>query len=165
MKTLTIGSTSINITECTRMRDLKRGFYLEIKIPEDTVNIDELKTIFKDNKQTIAITEADGTTNLYEGFQLLSTLSLEDGFYYVCQACTSEIEAQLSIAQNTINAQAQIIESQAQQVTSLEEATVVQMATIDNLLLDVIPAVIADAVTAAVADALASNSTTPEVVE
>lgn len=182
MMNLTIGNTTITINSCTRMRDHKRGFYLDIKIPKDSISMDELSTLLDGNEQTITVTDGENVS-AYNGFKQLSNLSLENGVYTVCQVCTSEIEAQLSIAQNKvaeqakaleatamvvnqqteiISAQAETIAAQGEQVMGLEEAAVVQMSTIDSLLLDVIPAVIADAVTAAVADALASNSATDE---
>lgn len=123
---LSIGSTIIEITRCTRMRDQRRGFYLDIEIPEDNIGMDELKALFKDNQETILVTEDDGNTNMYMGFALLSCLSLENGVYRVAQACVSEIEAQLSMTQNKIAVQDSIIEAQAQQIISLEEQSMVQ---------------------------------------
>lgn len=221
---ITIGNTTIAITSCTRMRDLKRGFYLDIKIPKDSISMDELSALLDGNTETIYVIDGENES-AYNGFKMLSTLSLEDGVYQVCQACTSEIEAQLSIAQNkvaeqakeleatkqVVNQQAEIITAQGEvisnqgaviesqgetiatqqkaiedqvtalaeqaatiaeqgetitaqteQVMVLEEASVMQMSTIDSLLLEVIPAVITDAVTVAVAEALASTSTTDE---
>lgn len=192
MMNLTIGNTTIAINSCTRMRDTKRGFYLDIKIPKDSISMDELSTLLDGNTETIFVIDDAENESAYNGFKMLSNLSLENGVYTVCQACTSEIEAQLSIAQNkvteqakaledtnrvvaqqietivqqgnTIDRQSEIITAQAEQVMMLEETAVVQMSTIDSLLLDIIPAVIADAVTTAVADALASNSTAGEPV-
>lgn len=62
---------------------------------------------------------------------------------------------------NTITTQGKSIEEQKAQVAVLEETSLMQTATLESLLLEVIPIVIAEAV----AEALASNSTTPEVAE
>ena len=162
---LTIGSTTIAITNCVRRRDTKRGFYLDIEIPEEAISMDELKSLFKDNEQSITVTEAEGKTNVYYGFKLLSALSLEDGVYHVAQACTSEIEAQLSMAQNKVDEQNAVIEGQAAQVALLEEMSAVQISTIDSLLLEVLPAIIEESVTASVEKALEKNSATNQVEE
>ena len=194
MMNLTIGSTIVEITSCTRMRDTKRGFYLEIKIPKDNISMDALSALLDGNEQPITVTDGENVS-VYNGFKMRSNLSLENGVYTVYQACTSEIEAQLSVAQNRvaeqekaleitkqlltaqaevitaqgnkiieqgvlIDEQSALIDEQSEQVLFLEEASTVQMTTIDSLLLDIIPAVVADAVRVAVADALESNSTT-----
>lgn len=231
MKTLTIGSTTFEITSCTRMRDLKRGFFLDIKIPQASISMDELCALLKDNEQTITVTDGENVS-AYNGFKLLSNFSLEDGVYHVCQACTSEIEAQLSVAQNkvaeqaaalaatqqvvdqqaqTISAQAntiaeqgntivaqgetitaqqkaieeqgttlaeqantiveqgntiaeqtETIAAQAEQVVMLEEASVMQTMTLESLMLEVLPDLMASTVEEAVARALATNPTTDD---
>lgn len=127
MKTLTIGSTSFEITSCTRMRDLKRGFFLEIKIPQESISMDELCALLKDNEQTITVTDGENVS-AYNGFKLLSNFSLEDGVYHVCQACTSEIEAQLSVAQNKVAEQAKALEA-TQQVVNQQAETISAQAT------------------------------------
>lgn len=162
---LTIGSTTIEITDCTRMRDTKRGFYLDLQIPKENIGMEELYSLLDDCTENIVITDNEGAVIEYMGFKTLGSFACEDGVYKVAQVCTSEYEAQLSLAQNMIAEQAQVINAQAEQVMGLEEATLLQMSTIDSLLLDIIPAVIADAVAVAVAEALASNSTNKSVVE
>lgn len=108
---LTIDTTTLEITSCTRMRDVQRGFYLDIKIPKGSVTMDELEQLFDGNEETIIVTDNDGNESAYNGFKLLSNLSLENGIYRVCQACTSEIEAQLSIAQNKVAEQEKALEA------------------------------------------------------
>lgn len=107
---LRIGNTTIEITSCVRMRDVKRGFYLDIKIPKDNSSMDALIDLLDGNEETIYVTDAAGNESAYNGFKMLSNLSLENGVYQVCQVCTSEIEAQLSIAQNKIAEQATALE-------------------------------------------------------
>lgn len=127
MKTLTIGSKTFEITSCVRMRDVKRGFYLDIKIPQASISMDELCALLKDNEQTITVTEGENVS-AYNGFKLLSNFSLEDGVYHVCQACTSEIEAQLSVAQNKVAEQAKALEA-TQQVVNQQAETITAQAT------------------------------------
>ena len=80
----------------------------------------------------------------------------------VITAQDNELKAHAKV----ITEQNAVIEQQTALVGALEETSVIQMATIESLLLEVIPAVITDTVTIAVAEALASNSTTdPEVAE
>lgn len=183
MITLTIGSKSFPITSYTKKRDVKRGFYLDLYIPQTSIGMDELFNLLNNNEENIVITEADGTENIFMGFRELAAISCEGGVYNVAQVCTSEYEAQLSLAQNKINEQDNVISTmqgvidaqdnelkahanvitqqdvvikqQTEQVAVLEETSIMQMETLESLLLEVIPAVIADTV----AEALASNST------
>lgn len=118
MSTLTIGSNLIEIISCTRMRDVQRGFYLDIKIPKGVVTLDELETLFDGNEEPILVVDGDGNENTYIGFKELSSLSLEKGVYRVCQVCTSEYEAQLSLAQSKLNQQETLI---SQMKSTIEE--------------------------------------------
>jgi hypothetical protein len=111
MTTLTIGSTTIEITSCTKRRDVKRGFYLDLYIPQANIGMDELFSLLNNNEENIIITEADGTESVYVGFKQLGALSCEAGVYNVAQVCTSEYEAQLSLAQNKLVEQNKVIES------------------------------------------------------
>lgn len=158
MKTLTIGSTTLEITSCTRKRDTQRGFFLELTIPHASMGMDDLYALLSGNTEDIVVTDEDGTTNVYRGFKETGSFALEGGFYKIAQVCTSEYEAQLSLAQTRITEQNAVIENQNANILGLEEMDVMQMTTIDSLLLEVIPTVIADAVTVAVAEALGSNS-------
>lgn len=158
MKTLTIGSKTIEITSCTRKRDTQKGFFLELTIPKESMGMDELYALLDGNTEDIVIVDADGTENIYRGFKETGSFALEGGFYKIAQVCTSEYEAQLSLAQTRITEQNAVIDGQSADILALGEMDVMQMTTIDSLLLEVIPTVIADAVTVAVAEALGSNS-------
>jgi uncharacterized coiled-coil protein SlyX len=186
MTTLTIGSKSFPITSYTKKRDTKRGFYLDLYIPQESIGMDELFNLLNNNEETIVITTSDGTENIFNGFKELAAISCEGGVYNVAQVCTSEYEAQLSLAQSkiaeqdavitemngvitaqdneikahakVITEQNEIIGQQTELVAVLEETSAMQMSTIESLLLEVIPAVIADTV----AEALASNSPSVE---
>lgn len=155
---LTIGNTNIEILSCTKKRDVKRGFFLDLFIPQASIGMDELFALLNNNEENIVITDDEGKVSTYVGFRQLGALSCEDGIYNVAQVCTSEYEAQLSLAQNKIAEQDAIIEAQTEQVAVLEETSAMQMSTLESLLLEVIPAVIADTV----AEALASNSAEAE---
>lgn len=158
MKTLTIGSTTLEITSCTRKRDTQRGFFLDLVVPKESMGMDELYALLSGNTEPIVVVDADGTENTYIGFKETGSFALEGGSYHVAQICTSEYEAQLSLAQTKIAEQDAVIETQTANIMALEEMNMMQLSTIDSLLLEVIPAVI----TETIAEALASNST-PEV--
>lgn len=235
MKTLTIGSTSLELTSFGKRWDKASGVYAEIMIPTTAISHDDLKALFVDNQHDLIVTEEDGSTETYSGYAELNEIREKGGVYTVIQYCTgtamhllnearkqiTEQQATIGGMQNTINTQAaaimaheetiasqatvitaqgqtiasqsteinnltntvneqnavitaqgetittqsETIAAQSEQVTMLEESSVIQTATIDSLLLEIIPAVIADAVTVAVAEALASNSTTEESTE
>lgn len=107
---LTIGSNVIDAVSCTRMRDLQRGFYLDIKILRSVIGMDELAAIFDGNTEPIYVLEGE-LPNEYRGFKTLSNLSLENGIYHIIQTCTSEIEAQLSMVQNKSAEQDTVIQA------------------------------------------------------
>jgi hypothetical protein len=69
----------------------------------------------------------------------------------------------------TINQHTDTINQQGELASSLMEANVLQTATLESLLLEVIPAVVSDAVTVAVAEALTNTKETTgensEVIE
>lgn len=116
MTTLTIGNTTIEITSCTKRRDVKRGFYLDLYIPQANIGMDELFNLLNNNEEHIVITEADGTESVYVGFKQLGALSCEAGVYNVAQVCTSEYEAQLSLTQNKVAEQNKVIEDQTEAI-------------------------------------------------
>jgi hypothetical protein len=162
MTTLTIGSKSFPITSYTKKRDTKRGFYLDLYIPQESIGMDELFNLLNNNEETIVITTSDGTENIFKGFKELAAISCEGGVYNVAQVCTSEYEAQLSLAQSKIAEQDSVIEQQTATMAVLEEMNMMQLSTIESLLLEVIPTVITETVTIAVEEALASNSPSVE---
>lgn len=97
---LTIGSTTIEITSCVRKRDTQKGFFLDLTIPRENIGMDELYALLNGNTEDIIVDE-----NVYKGFKEVGSFALENGTYRVAQVCTSELEAQLSLAQNTIKEQ------------------------------------------------------------
>ena len=147
---LTIGSTTIEITSCTRKRDTQRGFFLDLVIPKESMGMDELYALFNGNTEPIVVVDADGTENTYLGFKETGSFALEGGSYHVAQICTSEYEAQLSLAQAKIAEQDAVIEQQNIHVASLEEMSVAQLSAIDSILTEVVPTIIELAVTQAI---------------
>ncbi len=152
---MTIGNTSIEIVSCVRMRDTKRGFYLDITIPKESIGMEDLYNLLDSCTENIVVTDEEGNVSEYVGFKTLGSFACENGEYKVAQICTSEYEAQLSLAQTKIA-------EQAEYIGMLEETSMMQTATLESLLLEVIPTVITETVTEAVAEALASNSTKAE---
>lgn len=129
MKTLTIGSTTLEITSCVRRRDTQRGFYIELTIPKDVIGMDDLYALLNGNTEPIVVVDADGTENTYLGFKETGSFALEGGFYKVAQVCTSEYEAQLSLAQTKISDQDAVITMlQAENMLLTEELLNTQLA-------------------------------------
>lgn len=155
---LTIGTTTIEITSCTRMRDTKRGFYLDITIPKENIGMEDLYNLLDGCAETIIVTDDEGNVSEYKGFKETGSFALEGGFYRIAQICTSEYEAQLSLAQRKIAEQDVIIASQTEHIGVLEENAVMQSATIESMLLEAIPFIIETSVSEAVANAFANNS-------
>ena len=126
---LTIGSKTIEIVSCEQRRDNKKGFFLDIVAPVANVSMDELRSLLKDNKEDIVVAKEDGTVNTYTGFGLLGVLSCEENMIHVAQYANSEIEAQLSVAQNKIVEQDAVIATlQAENSLLLEELLTTQLA-------------------------------------
>lgn len=118
---LIIGTTTIEITSCIRMRDLQRGFYLNIEIPKENITFEELTTLFDGCVESIIINDEKEGETVYNGFSLMNSVMLKDGIYHVEQCCVSEIEAQLSLAQSKIAKQEEIINNQAIVINNLNE--------------------------------------------
>ena len=125
---LTIGNKTLEITSCTRRRDTKRGFFLDITIPKDAIGMDELYSLLDGCTEDIVV-EDNGTVNTYTGFKTVGSFTCENGVYNVAQVCTSEYEAQLSLAQSRINEQDQLITVlQAENLLLTEELLNTQLA-------------------------------------
>lgn len=105
MKTLTIGSTTFEILGCEQCRDNKKGYYLRLIVPVESISMDEFYALLNGNKENIIYTKEDGTVNTYTGFGLIGKFSCEDGVIEAAQYAFSEAEAQLSVAQNKITEQ------------------------------------------------------------
>ena len=132
---LTIGTTTIKITSCTRKRDTQRGFYLDLTIPKDNIGMDDLYALLNGNTEPIVVIEADGTENTYIGFKETGSFALEGGFYKVAQVCTSEYEAQLSLAQSKMAEQDAIIAAQNETIEAQTEEIIMLNDTLLELLM------------------------------
>jgi len=126
---LTIGSTSIEITDCVRMRDTRKGFYLDITIPKENIGMETLYDLLDGCTENIIVTDDEGNVTEYVGFKTLGPFTIENGVYKVAQICTSEYEAQLSLAQAKIAeqdakiaTQDETIEAQAAEIAMLNDA-------------------------------------------
>lgn len=131
---LTIGLTTIEITSCTRMRDLQKGFYLNIEIPKENITFEELSVLLDGNTESIIVTDNEDVTT-YNGFSLMNSVMLKDGVYHVEQCCVSEIEAQLSLAQKKIADQDSVIERQNQIIEAQTEEIVLLNDTLLEMLM------------------------------
>lgn len=146
------------------------------------------KDIEANAREIIVYNDSDEKIEVLTGFHFEPYVGIKGSIYTVelinesentyqiqrLKAKNEELEKTVAAQENTISEQATILQeqasviseqgntitAQAEQVTALEEMNVMQMSTIDSLLLDVIPSVITDAVTVAVEEALASNSST-----
>lgn len=118
---LAIGSTSITITSCVRRRDTKRGFFLEIEIPKASIGMDALYSLLDGCTETIVVTDDEGNVNEYVGFKTIGSFGCENGVYKVSQVCTSEYEAQLSLAQSKIAEQDAVIAAQTETIAAQAE--------------------------------------------
>lgn len=115
----------------------------------------------------ICVSEAQHQINMLKNQNIAQAAINAD----VEQALANQMSTNLQVsealtAQEATNSQvASVLNTQTEQVNVLTESTAMQMASMDSLLLDVLPAIITDAVTIAVAEALANNTTSEEVVE
>lgn len=185
MKTLTIGNTTLELVSFNKRWDKASGVYAQIVIPATAISYDDLKALFTDNQHDLIVTD-DETTETFSGYAMLDEIRERGGEYTVIQYCTSnpmhllnetrkQIEEQqgtiaemggvITAQDNELKAHAKVITEQnviigqqTELVGALEENAVLQTATLESLLLEVIPTVITETVTIAVAEALASNS-------
>jgi len=169
MKRITIGSTTFDATKCERFRDNTKGFYLDIAVPVENISKDALYDLLNGNEETIYVAEEDGTESIYDGFNSIQNFSVSKGCILVAQYCTSELEAQLSLAKSKIAAQDKAIEDKSVQIASLEEMSMAQLSTIDSILTEVVPTIIELSVTQAIEAVLTTQEETageePEVIE
>ena len=118
---ITIGSTTFDATSCTRRRDNAKGYYLDMTIPTENISKDTLYDLLDGNTESIIATEGDGTESTYDGFNAIGNFSVSKGLILVSQYCTSELEAQLSLAKNKIAEQDKtivIMQNEAQAMTA-----------------------------------------------
>lgn len=135
MKTITIGSTTFEAKQCERFRDNTKGFYLDIAVPVENISKDALYDLLDANKETIYVTEEDGTESIYDGFNSIQNFSVSKGYILVAQYCTSELEAQLSLAKSKIAEQDRIIAEQGNTIAGQNEEIIMLNDTLLEVLL------------------------------
>lgn len=193
MKTIVVGSTTLTATKCERLRDLKKGFYLDVTIQLTELTPDEIYALFNGTTEDIVVTDETGAVVTYKGFKQTMGFSRDDTTCSFAQVCTSELEAQLSLAQskiaeqantitvlkneavaqaNEVLAQAQVIVAQGEtiatqndQIAELVSMSTSQLAAMDTIMLEVLPMVAQEAATIAVEQALAAMEETEETTE
>ena len=135
MKTLTIGSVMLEITSCYRRRDTQKGFFLDLVIPKASMGMDDLYALFNGNTEPIVVVDTDGTVNTYLGFKETGSFALEGDSYKIAQVCTSEYEAQLSLAQTKIAEQDAVIENQNKVIEAQTEEIILLNDTLLEMLM------------------------------
>lgn len=137
MKTLTIGSTTIEITDFKKCRDKMTGVYALIKIPKANIEYNALEALLTDNKEDMIVTEADGTFTKYSGYEENAEIRVRPNEYIVEQNCTSEAlhllnEARKQIAeqQDTMTEMQYTIDTQNAELFAQAEVIVLQGETI-----------------------------------
>lgn len=138
---LTIGSKTITITSCEKLRNHKKGFFLDLVIPQDSIGMDELYATLNGTTDNIVVTNDDGTENTYIGFKEVGAFSLENGAYHVWQVATSELEAQNSILQNKVaeqNAVIAVLKDDAQRQSVTITAQQEEIAMLNDTLLELL---------------------------
>lgn len=127
MKTLTIGSTTLELNSFRKIRDKVVGVYAQIEIPTTAISHDELKALFTDNQHDLIVTEDESTTT-YSGYATLDEIREKNGVHTVIQICTSEAihllneaRKQIEEQQTEINAQAKALDNYAKVVASQVE--------------------------------------------
>lgn len=134
---LTVGSTSIAITSCEQLRNHKKGFFLEIVIPKESIGMDALLALLDGCEEAIVVTRDDGTECTYEGFKEVGTFSLdtESNEYRVWQVATSELEAQVEVWKNKVSEQNQVIANQNAVIEAQQEEIIMLSDTILEVLM------------------------------
>lgn len=143
MKTLTIGSTTLELNSFDKKWDKIGGVYALINIPVTAISGDDLEALLDGNAEDLIVTKEDGSTETFSGYSELHHIDkdIPNGVYVVTQYCTSTAmhllnEARKEIAtlqkektelENKVNSQAEaldnhakIIVNQVDTITTLE---------------------------------------------
>ena len=144
MKTLTIGSTTLEIDSFDKIRDKVVGVYAEIKIPKTAISRDDVWTLFDDNPHELIVTEEDGSTTTYKGYSELEEVKENKDYFILTQICSSEamhllnearkkietLEREKGELQNELLAQSKELQTHAVVIKAQNEQIVVQGNTI-----------------------------------
>ena len=157
-----ISNTELTATQCYAYEFANAKRELRITIPQSEIAYSDLKTILKENTGEIVLTKGDGTIQTFVGYATTYEITDKteddvDVFYVVIQ-CVAEAERRALEAQQkatvlemVVAEQSAVIMAQSEQVSMLEETAIIQVETIENILLDVIPATIEEAIANALA--------------
>lgn len=140
MKTLTIGSTTLELNSFRKIRDKVVGVYAQIEIPTTAISHDDLKALFTDNQHDLIVTEDESTTT-YSGYATLDEIREKNGMHTVIQICTSEAIHLLNEARKQIDAQqtaldnyAKVVAGQVETIATLEKSNEELNETVNALL-------------------------------
>lgn len=140
MKTLTIGSTTLELNSFRKIRDKVVGVYAQIEIPTTAISHDDLKALFTDNQHDLIVTEDDSTTT-YSGYATLDEIREKNGMHTVIQICTSEAIHLLNEARKQIEEQqtaldnyAKVVAGQVETIATLEKSNEELNGTVNALL-------------------------------
>ena len=167
MSYILAGDTKVAITSYgVRRHDNKRGLVLTLTTTTDKISLADLDALCEqiraEKLDILVYNDANELVTTLRGFyhNCIASKDVETGILTAEITNESENTYQIGLLKDRSMHLEDTAMEQAQQVMLLGEANFMQMTTIDSLLLEIIPAVIADAVTVAVADAFASNSVT-----
>jgi hypothetical protein len=140
MKTLTIGSTTLELNSFRKIRDKVVGVYAQIEIPTTAISHDDLKALFTDNQHDLIVTEDDSTTT-YSGYATLDEIREKNGMHTVIQICTSEAihllneaRKQIENQQTALDNYAKVVASQVDTIATLEKSNEELNGTVNALL-------------------------------
>ena len=140
MKTLTIGSTTLELNSFRKIRDKVVGVYAQIEIPTTAISHDDLKALFTDNQHDLIVTEDESTTT-YSGYATLDEIREKNGMHTVIQICTSEAIHLLNEARKQIDEQqtaldnyAKVVANQVETIATLEKSNEELNETVNALL-------------------------------
>ena len=141
MKTLTIGSTTLELNSFSKKWDKIAGVFAEISIPTTAISHEELKALFTDNAEDLIVTAEDGSTETFSGYAELHSIKedIANGVYIVVQFCTStalhllnEARKQIATLELEKTELQGKVDTQATEINSLNmQLLMVQMAAAD----------------------------------
>ena len=142
MRTLTIGSTTLQLANYFPKWNNIGGVYAEIEIPTSEIAFDDLKALLDKNQHDLVITNENGTKETYSGYSKLQKLiaDLDREVYVATQYCTDTAHHLINEARKQIETlkteKAELqreVNTQGQRLTECAIVINAQGATIENL--------------------------------
>lgn len=144
MRTLTIGSATLELNNFIKKWDKIGGVYAQIEIPTTAISYEDLKALFTNNQNDLIVTEEDGSTETFSGYSELDEIREKGGVFTVIQYNTSTamhllnearkqietLEHEKTELQNTVNAQGNELQSHAEIIVLQNEQLSEQAQTI-----------------------------------